>query len=161
MALSLASARAAKLAAAKKRMKKIRNLQAIVEAAEEGMRPAKAAKLRKLKDLRKESKHAKRDEALAAAKKRFENQPKSKAGWISGIDMISVASSNLASVGYSVEYERLEVHFHHGKWDYQHIGVPQTVFDRLISASSKGKYYYWAIAYNWRAGSPAYPYIKR
>lgn len=54
------------------------------------------------------------------------------------MERISVSSSNLASVGY--EDGILEVAFKSGSV-YQYIGVPESVYDALMSAPSHGKYF--------------------
>lgn len=54
------------------------------------------------------------------------------------MERISVSSSNLASVGY--EDGILEVAFKSGSV-YQYIGVPEFVYDALMSAPSHGKYF--------------------
>ena len=51
---------------------------------------------------------------------------------------IPVSSSNLASVGY--EGGILEVEFKSGSV-YQYSGVPASVYDALMSATSHGKYF--------------------
>jgi len=52
----------------------------------------------------------------------------------------TVSSSNLASVGYDVENQILEVEFNHGGV-YQYFDVPQSEYDALMSASSHGSYF--------------------
>lgn len=52
--------------------------------------------------------------------------------------MISVNSSNISSVGY--ENRTLYVSFHSGS-TYTYSGVPQYVYEELLDASSKGKYF--------------------
>ncbi|MFD2033822.1 KTSC domain-containing protein [Belliella marina] len=52
----------------------------------------------------------------------------------------SVESSNLASVGYNVENEILEIEFNHGGV-YQYFDVPENVYEELMSASSHGQYF--------------------
>lgn len=54
------------------------------------------------------------------------------------MNMIPVDSSNLSSVGY--ENSILYVSFHHGG-TYSYTGVPQSVYQNLLNASSKGKYF--------------------
>jgi KTSC domain len=53
---------------------------------------------------------------------------------------ISVASSNLASVGYDPITQTLEIEFHNGGV-YQYFGVPTEVYEGLVSAGSKGGYH--------------------
>jgi len=52
----------------------------------------------------------------------------------------SVESSNLASVGYDVKKQILEIEFNHGGV-YQYFDVPQEVYDELMNANSHGKYF--------------------
>lgn len=53
---------------------------------------------------------------------------------------ISVHSSNLASVGYDPILRDLEIAFHSGGI-YQYSGVPESIYQGLLSASSKGTYF--------------------
>lgn len=50
-----------------------------------------------------------------------------------------VISSNLASVGYDAESSMLEVQFKNGSV-YRYIGIPVSVYEGLMAASSKGSY---------------------
>ncbi len=52
-----------------------------------------------------------------------------------------VTSSDLKSVGYDPESQPLEIEFH-GGGVYRYDGVPEAVFDGLMSAPSKGKYFH-------------------
>lgn len=52
----------------------------------------------------------------------------------------SVESSNLASIGYDVENEILEIEFNHGGL-YQYFDVPKNVYDALMNADSHGEYF--------------------
>lgn len=52
----------------------------------------------------------------------------------------SVSSSNLESVGYDETTQTLEIMFKQGSV-YQYNNVPKSVYDGLMSASSKGKYF--------------------
>ena len=53
--------------------------------------------------------------------------------------MIPVVSSNLAAVGYDSENQILTVQFHSGLYEY--MNVPESVFNGLLNASSKGQYH--------------------
>jgi len=64
-----------------------------------------------------------------------------------------VKSSNLASVGYESSSSTLEIEFH-GGGIYQYDGVPQEIYDGLLSADSKGKYFHRNIK------NGGYPYTK-
>jgi hypothetical protein len=60
------------------------------------------------------------------------------------LPFVDVESSNLAAVGYLPDFARLFVKFHKGgvvtaEWAYD--GVPRAVYDALLSAPSKGKYF--------------------
>lgn len=55
------------------------------------------------------------------------------------MDMISVESSNLVSVGYNYSSSQLKIIFRDSIYVYNH--VPKMVFDSLLRASSKGKYH--------------------
>ena len=51
----------------------------------------------------------------------------------------SVASSNIASIGYDANTETLEVEFLNGSV-YQYYNVPQNMYDQLIAEGSKGRF---------------------
>ena len=51
----------------------------------------------------------------------------------------SVASSNIASVGYDANTETLEVEFLNGSI-YQYYNVPLNMYDLLMAESSKGRF---------------------
>jgi hypothetical protein len=55
------------------------------------------------------------------------------------IEMISVASSNLESIGYDAGSCELYVRYKTGE-TYLYQNVPQQVFDELMAADSKGSY---------------------
>jgi len=56
------------------------------------------------------------------------------------IEMHEVESSNIAAVGYDSETETLQIRFHSGK-TYQFYGVPDNLFEGLLTAESVGKYF--------------------
>ncbi len=53
---------------------------------------------------------------------------------------VGVASSDLVSVGHDAASGTLEVEFKDGSV-YQYFGVPSTIFDQLLGASSKGSFF--------------------
>lgn len=55
------------------------------------------------------------------------------------MDRTPVSSSNVASVGYDPDTLTLEVEYLSGA-TYQYTGVPQNVYDELMSSSSVGSY---------------------
>ncbi len=55
------------------------------------------------------------------------------------MNRISVSSSNISSIGYDPTSQVLEVEFNDGSI-YQYSGVPQSVYDGFINASSHGQY---------------------
>ena len=63
-----------------------------------------------------------------------------------------VASSNLASVGYSPDTETLEIEFLNGSV-YQYYNVPENMYHQLMGAGSKGKFLHTYI-------KNAYPYSR-
>ena len=69
------------------------------------------------------------------------------------MERIPVQSSNLASVGYDATSSTLEIEFHSGGI-YQYDGVPKEIYDGLLSADSKGKYFHRNIK------NAGYPYTK-
>tara|TARA_B100000965_G_scaffold215949_2_gene180601 strand:+ start:8188 stop:8400 length:213 start_codon:yes stop_codon:yes gene_type:complete len=50
-----------------------------------------------------------------------------------------VSSSNIRSIGYDAQNEVLEVEFVNGGI-YQYFGVPKNIYERLMAASSKGRF---------------------
>jgi hypothetical protein len=56
------------------------------------------------------------------------------------MDRQSVASSNLAEVGYDSDLETLEVQFKSGGI-YQYFNVPAFMYERLMSADSIGRFF--------------------
>ena len=55
------------------------------------------------------------------------------------MERYSVASSNIASIGYDAGTETLEVEFLSGAI-YQYYNVPQNMYDQLMRAGSKGRF---------------------
>lgn len=55
------------------------------------------------------------------------------------MERYTVASSNIASVGYDEAMQTLEVEFFNGSI-YQYYNVPQHMYDELIRAGSKGQF---------------------
>lgn len=51
-----------------------------------------------------------------------------------------VSSSNIRSIGYDPKSQILEVEFLNGGI-YQYHDVPESVYERLMSASSKGRFF--------------------
>ena len=51
----------------------------------------------------------------------------------------SVASSNIAAVGYDPATETLEVEFLSGSI-YQYYNVPESMYDQLMKGASKGRF---------------------
>lgn len=66
------------------------------------------------------------------------------------MNMFPVDSSNISSVGY--ENNILYVSFHHGG-TYSYSGVPYNIYQNLLNAPSKGKYFAAHI-------KNSYPYYK-
>lgn len=57
------------------------------------------------------------------------------------MDMIAVISSSaIAAVGYDAATRQMKIRFVAGH-TYDFCGVPQSVFDGLLHAASKGRYY--------------------
>lgn len=55
-------------------------------------------------------------------------------------NLIQVKSSNINAVGYNNQYKILTIEFQNGNiYNYQE--VPKTVYDELMDADSKGKYF--------------------
>ncbi len=53
---------------------------------------------------------------------------------------ITIESSNLASIGYDEKNEKLEIQFHSGGI-YQYDDVAKEIYDELMNAESKGRYF--------------------
>lgn len=51
-----------------------------------------------------------------------------------------VASSNIASIGYDIGSETLEIEFKSGK-AYQYFNVPQLIYEQLMAAPSHGVFF--------------------
>ena len=64
------------------------------------------------------------------------------------VEMQPVDSSNIDSVGYDPETQRLTVRFRTGK-TYHYNGVDSRTFDELMKAESKGKFLYQNIKGNY------------
>lgn len=56
------------------------------------------------------------------------------------MNMILVNSSNLVAVGYDKSSKILRIQFNSGTYDY--FSVPETIYDGLLSAPSKGQYHH-------------------
>ena len=55
------------------------------------------------------------------------------------LERIAVESSSLASTGFEAEHNILEVEFRNGLV-YEYFGVPQSVYQALLKATSKGAF---------------------
>ena len=56
------------------------------------------------------------------------------------MQMIEVHSTSIAAIGYDQSLMVLRISFHNnGTYDYY--GVPQQLFEQLIAAGSKGRFY--------------------
>jgi hypothetical protein len=53
---------------------------------------------------------------------------------------VAVQSSNIASVGYDPTSSTLEIEFHNGGI-YQYSNVPESIYNGIMSAASKGTYF--------------------
>ena len=68
------------------------------------------------------------------------------------MERILVNSSNVSSVGYDADSQTLEIEFNSGGV-YQYSGVPESVYEGMMGADSKGKYFHANI-------KNTYPYSK-
>lgn len=57
------------------------------------------------------------------------------------MDRISVSSTNISSIGYDSLSRILEIKFNSGGV-YQYSNVPESIYNGLMSAGSKGKYHH-------------------
>jgi hypothetical protein len=57
------------------------------------------------------------------------------------MDRIIVNSTNLVSVGYDASEQALEVEFQSGNV-YQYLDVPETIYQSLMTADSKGQFFH-------------------
>lgn len=55
------------------------------------------------------------------------------------MERYSVASSNIASIGYDADVETLEIEFLSGSI-YQYFNVPENMYNKIMQAGSKGKF---------------------
>ncbi len=55
------------------------------------------------------------------------------------MDLIPVDSSNIAAIGYSSDTGTLTIQFNNGR-TYEYYGVPESEYENLKNASSKGSY---------------------
>jgi len=55
------------------------------------------------------------------------------------MDRVTIVSSNIRSVGYDPESSTLEVEFNTGSI-YQYSNVPESEYEGLMNAASKGRY---------------------
>ncbi len=56
------------------------------------------------------------------------------------MEMIRVSSSAMDAIGYDPKLQRMYIMFHQGD-TYTFCRVPQMIFDGLLAAHSKGRYY--------------------
>lgn len=56
------------------------------------------------------------------------------------MDMLRVFSSAISEVGYDAATQHMKIAFVQGR-TYDFCGVPESVFDGLLKAASKGRYY--------------------
>lgn len=56
------------------------------------------------------------------------------------MEMVSVSSSAIESAGYDSYSQTMDIVFTNGQ-SYTFCGVPRSIFDGLLSASSAGTYY--------------------
>jgi len=68
------------------------------------------------------------------------------------VQRIQVVSSDIRSVGYDASTRTLELEFNSGSI-YQYAGVPNSIYDGLLAAVSKGSYFHTNI-------KGSYPYVR-
>lgn len=73
-----------------------------------------------------------------------------RAGIVSHIKRIPVASSALATVGYSQRRRALEIEFRNGAI-YRYLKVPPAIFHALLDAPSKARFYDQNIRHRYRS----------
>ena len=56
------------------------------------------------------------------------------------MEMVRVTSRAMQAVGYDPGSRKMKIRFHQGD-TYTFCGVPQRIFDGLLRAASKGRYY--------------------
>lgn len=57
------------------------------------------------------------------------------------MEMMRVRSRAIAAVGYNPFSQRMKIRFRQGRTNYTFCGVPPSVYQGLLSAPSKGRYY--------------------
>jgi hypothetical protein len=88
---------------------------------------------------------------LSAAALLGEPAPDSKpAGVVSRIKRVPVESSALATVGYSKKLRALEIEFRNGAI-YRYLEVEPSVYDDLLNAQSKARFYDQYIRHRYRS----------
>jgi hypothetical protein len=65
------------------------------------------------------------------------------------MERISVESTNIESIGYDRDFQILEIEFHNGAV-YQYFDVLENIYEALMGADSKGKYFSQFIKGNYR-----------
>jgi hypothetical protein len=53
----------------------------------------------------------------------------------------AISSSNISSIGYSPNFETLEIEFLKTGKVYEYLNVPQFMYDRLMEAPSQGVFF--------------------
>jgi len=66
------------------------------------------------------------------------------------MEMIPVSSRNLLAVGYDIADSTLYVRFRRGGRTYSYANVPDSVYEALMAASSKGRYFNYRIRYRYQ-----------
>ena len=57
------------------------------------------------------------------------------------LDWTEVVSSNIKAIGYDADSEELHFKFMNGT-EYAYYGAPKEVYDEMMQAPSKGKFFY-------------------
>jgi hypothetical protein len=80
----------------------------------------------------------------------FSAEPTDRPGLVSHIKRVPVESSALATVGYSKRLHVLEIEFRNGAI-YRYLDVAADVYDALINARSKARFYDQNIRHKYRS----------
>lgn len=63
-------------------------------------------------------------------------------GWREQVDMIRVRSSSINAVGYNPDTNHLYIKFNNNSKTYTFYNVPFQIYNELMAAASKGRYYH-------------------
>lgn len=90
---------------------------------------------------RRERPSIKRDTSKIPKKDKTPKRKIKKPSGTAPVDMVPVSSSNIDSIGYDTDRQKLYVKFI-GSGTYEYSSVPEYVYNDLLNADSVGKYFH-------------------